>query len=317
MNSENHEINSEALKYYRNEKSYSQADLANLLRVATNTVSRWETGETKVTQKNQRKLVNVLGFPLKWLREPLPEHKKRTSEKRGPRAGSTISESAKVALDIVSETYHINRDAIMDIAPFLFHAVAAASLGRRAAKLDEMDKELEKVMEICQEKLPYIPGGVFIESSKDGGSLALEQDAINDNQLFFSYDISHDVNDISTNPFSQFLKSFTDLMPERLSELFEVEWRNDELPRYHVTDSFIREILLIPVDDDLLEQIMELVLSGSMSLKEINYRVSAAWMNDESKERFRGDIINEIKKKVAEKQASHHASKQPVTGEDR
>ena len=313
MNSDNYEINSEALKHYRKAMGCSQKKLAGRIGVKTNTVYRWEKGG-KVRQSHQKQLSVVLGVSLKQLREPVPAHKLRTLENLDPRTNSTISETANVALDIVSETYHVNRDAIMDIAPFMFHAVAAASLGRRAVKLDEMDKEVEKVREICLEKLPF-SGGVFIEDSMTGGSLSEEQDAINNNQLFFSDNISDDVNDISTNPFSLFLKSFVDLMPEKLSGLFEVEWRNDELPKYHVTDSFIRDILRVPVDDDLLKQIMELVLNGNMQLKEINVR--SVGFSNPLPEDLKEVIINQIKEMVAEKQAAHQVSKQSASGEDR
>ena len=71
-----------------------------------------------------------------------------------------------------------------------------------------------------------------------GGSLLEERESIDNNKLFFSedYHIPDDISDISTNPFAQFLKSFIVLMPEKLSELLEVEWRNDDLPRYHIAD---------------------------------------------------------------------------------
>ena len=314
MNSENHEINSETLKRYRKDRERSQKDLAVRMGVKPNTVSRWETGESKVTQKNQKKLADALGVSVKQLREPHPANKEGALDKPDPRTKIKISESAKVALDIVSETYHINRDAIMDIAPFMFHAVAAASLGRRAEILDEINKEIETVMKACNEKIPYISDKLYFDNEMSAYSLYEEQEAIDKNQLFFSDKVSGEVNDISTNPFSQFLKSFIDLMPEKLSGLFEVEWRNDELPRYHITDSFIREIIHAPVDDDLFEQIKELVLNGSMQLKEINVR--SVGFSDPLSEGLKESIINQIKDMVAEKQAGLKGSKQPASGED-
>ena len=315
-NSENYEINSETLRYYRKFREYSQEDLAVRIGVKPNTVSRWEMGKFKVTQKYHQQLVEVLGVSLEVLGEPVPAHKLRALENIDTRTNATISVTAKMALDIVSETYHINKDAIMDIAPFMFHVIAAASLGRRAEKLDEVNKEIGAVMEACNEKIPYISDKLYFDNQMCAYSLFEEEEAIDNNQLFFSDKISDDVNDISTNPFSLFLKSFVDLTPEKLNELFEVEWRNDELPRYHITESFIRDILLIPVDEDLLKQIMELVLNGSMSLKEINYRASAGWMSNDFIEKNKEALINMIKELVAEKHAAHQTSKQPASGED-
>jgi transcriptional regulator with XRE-family HTH domain len=316
MNTDNYEINSETLKHYRKDIGFSQEDLACRVGVKANTVYRWETGKCKVRQSHQDQLASVLGASLKQLREPLPAHKKNETEKPNSRLKSTISEQANVALGIVSDTYHINRDAILDIAPFMFHVFAAASLGRRAETLDEISKEIETVMKVCNEKIPYITDKLYFDNEMSAYSLVEEQDAIEANQLFFSdsYHIPDDVNDISTNPFAQFLKSFVDLVPENLSGIFDIEWRNDELPKYHITESYIRNILLVPVDDNLLEQIMELVLNGKMQLKEINVR--SVGFSDPLPEGLKGSIIKGIRKKVAEKQAAHQASKQPTSGED-
>jgi len=298
MNSENNEINAKALKYYRTEMDYSQEELAKKIRVSPNTISRWELGNFKVKEERQEELATVLGIKTKQLRATPP-----TKMKADPRAPYTFSPKAKLALDIISETYHINRDEIIDFVPFLFHAFAAASLGKRATNLNEMDQEIEKLMEYSREKLPYLKDGIFIEDTSNNDYTFEEKEAINNNQLFVSSDITDDINDISVNPFSQFLKSFMDIMPEKLEGHFKIEWKNDELPKYYISDSYIREVLVVPVDNELLEKIKVLILNGKMQFKEIN--VLGSGLSIKAIEELKEEILNQIKAEVMKKYSSY------------
>jgi len=255
---------------------------------------------------------------LEKLRCPISLHKE---EKEELKISLEISEKATVALDIVSEKYSINKDAIMEIAPFMFHVIAAASLGQRATKLDEIDKEIESFQNFLNvEKAPHIKDSINIKMSTDE-VFDQEIDAINNNKLFFmdEYDIPDDVSDISANPFSQFLKSFIDLMPEKLSGLLEVEWRKNDLPRFDITTSYlksyVREILLVSVDDELLEKTVELVLNGKIKLKEINYKRFSKGYSKNLIEDIEKNIRMEIKKTVMEKYKEYQSPIQTDSGE--
>ena len=310
MNLENHSINTEALKYFREDKQYSQVVLANECEVGKNTVHRWEKGESNPSLKHQKKLTKALGITIDQLKEPPP-----IKERSEARIKTTISDSANVALEIVSETYHINKDAIIDFAPLMFHALAAASLKERTTKLDEMDKAIEQFQKSSMEKLPYISNGglSIIERSTEGGRLLEEQEAINSNHLFFSGDITNDVYDISTNPFSQFIKPFLDSMSGELNNIFDIKWRNNELPKFCITDSYIRKLIVVPAEDDLFEKIKELLFNGKMTLKEINVRDSG--LSPEGLERMAGNISSDLNERVMEKYAEYKSSKKNTLGE--
>jgi transcriptional regulator with XRE-family HTH domain len=65
-------ISSEDIKKFREKEGMTQEDLARLLNVSVTTVSRWETGETKVTGTAAAVLGAILGAaivagPVGWL----------------------------------------------------------------------------------------------------------------------------------------------------------------------------------------------------------------------------------------------------------
>ena len=310
MTSSNNKINNSTLKYYREKKGLSQKLLAEGIGVGKDTVYKWEKGTQTVRLTNQNKIAKVLGIPLTRLQKEIIED---NSSQHGSdsKIKIEISKSTKVALDIVSETYHINPNLLLDFAPYLFHIVAAASLGEREQKVNEVEAAISSTIELSESLLPHKSIGLIYEDE-----YFEEWEAIKNNQLFDLED-NENLDTVSGNPFSMFLQAFIKMMPKKLSEVFEAEWKKDQLPGYHISDSFIRSLIRIPVPQDLFEQIKELILNGQI---ETTYIQNQYRYSDKFIEKHRNDIVKEIvkeiKKDISEKFKEYQASKQKKSGEE-
>lgn len=62
------------IRKYRKEKQMTQAELAQLVYVSTNAVSKWEMGKNSIDPQNLERLVDVLGIPQSVLLEEAPEN---------------------------------------------------------------------------------------------------------------------------------------------------------------------------------------------------------------------------------------------------
>ena len=258
------DIDIQTLKYYRDKKrNLTQRQLADKVGVDLSTVYKWEIGKHGVSKKHKPILAEVLGVPLEKLKQPPPENDEGLENKTLDR----LPEKTKVAMTIVADTYHVNPADIRDLAPYLFHILAGASLETRKQKVNEVLSNLSEIQRCTQEAMPHIPHALLmgVDNFRDE-EVSEELEAINNQQLFdVFFEYENDKNQMTNNPFTNFLRDFEKQVPEMLNNLFEVDWVNDDLPMARLSEAYLSELTQLPVDTKLFDEVRDLILCGKLS----------------------------------------------------
>ena len=258
------DINRETLKELRVGLGLIQEELAYKVGVDKVTYHRWEKGGTEIRLKNQKNLAKALGVSLEKLRQPSSRDMPAKEQKS---KGLKLTPKTITALEVVADTYHVSPRDVIDLAPYLFHIIAGASLGARKQKTDEAASALAHALKFAEDALPHMSSafGMTVNNLQEG-ELYEEIEAINNQQLFnveFAY--SNDENVTVKNPFTNFLQPLVDQVPDQLNNLFEVEWTNDGLPITRLTDACLSELTRLPLGNELFERVKDLINNGKLS----------------------------------------------------
>lgn len=258
------DINIESLKFFREKLNLTQEGLAKKVPVDKGTYNRWETGKVKIRPTNQERLAKALGVSLEKLRHPVSQD---SLAKVQANKNLELTPKTRTAIEIVADTYHVSPRDVIDLAPYLFHIIAGASLGARKQKTDEAASALAHALKFAEDALPHMSSafGMTVNNLQEG-ELYEEIEAINNQQLFnveFAY--SNDENVTVKNPFTNFLQPLVDQVPDQLNNLFEVEWTNDGLPITRLTDACLSELTRLPLGNELFERVKDLINNGKLS----------------------------------------------------
>ncbi len=140
-------INGETLRKYRESKSLSQAELADISAVSKKTISRIELGEiARPNQATRNRLAKALAVNALDLAKSAGEREavERDLKKAGYRKlNGHIDRETAVAYAMVQHRYGVSPQTLIEMAPLFLTILAEGSLGWRGRKVDELRTVVE------------------------------------------------------------------------------------------------------------------------------------------------------------------------------
>lgn len=139
-------MNPRRLKFWRDQRKLSMAELADLAAVATSTVFRIENteGMRKTRGAVLRALAEALNVSLDELSSETEPVHKPVEERPKSNTTVTLSNMARNAYRLVAQRYGVKPRTIQELAPLLFLLVAEQSLKSRASELEELASQAER-----------------------------------------------------------------------------------------------------------------------------------------------------------------------------
>lgn len=129
----------EKLSFLRRKKGLTQAKLAKQIKIARQTVSRWETGASIPTAENLKYLCRFYGVPADYLfgneaEEPAKEEKAPEAEK--PAKGEEPPEAEKTAALAEARKWKRRTLALCAVIALVLFFLGAYSIGYSVGKVD-------------------------------------------------------------------------------------------------------------------------------------------------------------------------------------
>lgn len=264
-------LNPQALKFYRNQRGWSQDQLAEatMRKLSKTQISRWERGKqiAGIRSNSREVLRQALGVEWEQLTRPPKEEDSLKWRNRVPLKGG-INGSARTFLTLVQRHLRLTEDEIMDIAPLAVLILAAHSLHARQTALDETVKALEAATAEAYRRLPYLPGAFLDGNVHDwDGWIENERKSLEENELFVTY---QDDDGNEQSPFINFLQD--ELKALGLFEEHPIEFTasySGATPDYAVPAHVLGANVGLDPDNEADQGILERIQDGRIDLGEV------------------------------------------------
>ena len=264
-------LNPQALKFYRNQRGWSQGQLAEATKrkLSKTQISRWERGKqiAGIRSNSREVLCQTLGVKWEQLTRAPKEEDDLKWRNRFPLKGG-IDGSGRTFLTYVQEHLHLNEDAIMDLAPLAVLILATHSLHTRQTALDETVKALEAATAEAYRRLPYLPGAFLDGNDHEWYEwIEDERNSLKKNGLFVTYQ-DDDGNEHS--PFINFLQD--ELKALCLFEEHPIEFTASyswATPDYAVPTHTLGKYVGLDPDNEADQRILEWIQDGRIDLREV------------------------------------------------
>ncbi|WP_295583711.1 helix-turn-helix transcriptional regulator [uncultured Lamprocystis sp.] len=261
-------LNPQALKFYRNQRGWSQDQLAEAtkLRPSKTQISRWERGQqiANIRPDNRERLCQALGVKWEQLTRAPKEEDGLKWRNRVPLKGG-IDGSARTFLTLVQKHLSLTEDAIMDLAPLAVLILAEHSLHARQTALDETVAALEAATAEAYRRLPYLPGA--FRYGYDDDWIEAERKSLEKRDLFVTYQ-DDDRNEHS--PFINFLHD--ELKTLGLFQKHPIEFEasySGATPEYAVPTHVLGDTVGLDPDNEADQRILYRIQDGRIDLREV------------------------------------------------
>jgi transcriptional regulator with XRE-family HTH domain len=268
-------LNPQALKFYRNQRGWSQEQLAEATkkRPSKTTISRWERGEqiAGIRSSSRERLCQALGVKWEQLTRAPKDEDGLKWRNRVPLKGG-INGSARTFLTLVHGYFGLTEDAILDLAPLAVLILGQRSLHARQTALDEAVEALEAATAEACRRLPYMPGA--FHGGYDDEWLDEERKSLEKNELFMTHE------DSEGNEYSPFIHFLQDeikalgLFEEHPIE-FTASYRG-ATPDYAVPTPVLGDTVGLDPDNEADQGILERIQDGQIDLREVWEKKEAA-----------------------------------------
>lgn len=179
------QIRSGVVKQLRDERGWTQDDLAKRAGLNKQSISRIENGESRGARQETIDLlckafeVDRVALTGKPSNPPAPEGDSSDPYGTASQLNLRIDNAARNALVLIARRYGIQLSEIVEIAPFLFFLAAERSLQWRRERLNETDNAIREV-ERRRDEYPYLP----IDMPGNDDLMCCESDSIQQNDIF-------------------------------------------------------------------------------------------------------------------------------------
>ena len=266
------QVNGNNLRKVRTGRGLTLRQLEEASGITQSTIHQIEKGKRlRPHLSTVKKLADTLGVePDKLMGEDIEEDKPSSDFfSRRSSYRMKMADDARNALRIVADRYDCEPEHIVDLAPFLFHWAAEASLRERQSRLDAINAKLSELEGV---EAPEHLADYYLEGWRGDESLAAEQQSIDKRDLFgllASSDAQPENYEPSEqNPWVQFLKS----LANQSGQTTEFDYWT---PRWnHFAYRVATEDVLDLVGGD--QAAAEHILSGRARLHELPQRIREA-----------------------------------------
>ena len=264
-------INPAALKHYRKDKGYkTQSQLAERLGCTKDQVNRWETGRIKKPSKHLRnKLTAALGISWEDLTRDPPTAKKMALHS-SIQLGYRVLPETRTTLELVSRMFAVRPAAIIEIAPLLFLITAYKSLDDRKRKIANVREQLNQLIDNSQSAAPHLaPAFNYLSVGDAYDAIEIEQKSIERKELFGPWDYYEEEDIEKNNPYSNYIESMLDELPDGCVEKEEFFSPNHDVPNCPISMNILRLVVGISGDTPREKQILEYISVGYIDISEV------------------------------------------------
>jgi transcriptional regulator with XRE-family HTH domain len=270
-------LNPETLKTLREKNNLTQAELAELCHCQSETVGRWERGESKIRRQRYKDgLCKALGVTWEALCRPYQagnDTKANRVVDDGREAilrnlNARVSHHAHQAFTLASQRYGCRIADIVELAPLLFMIAAEQSLADREEKrsaLHDKRKEYEEM----QDELPQFASVISVDNELDEIDTA-EQKAIEQRKVFgCDHWRPWDWNSPDNDPFARYLRRLVEATHLEPGIVKNIESGDDRAPTYRLGIDALKTITGLTGDTEQEQRVLDVIGAGWHDFREV------------------------------------------------
>ena len=276
----------ETLKTLRENKRWTQAQLAEKSSCSKEQIGRWERGEaTNLRKTSQDRLAKALGVPWEELTKPVEKDQTDIPSWLDStiQLNVRVDKSTRTNLGLVSIIYKISWREIIELAPLLFAITAEQSLAARSDALSDSIGHIEDGRNSAQSAAPYM-SDAFDTVGYNVGWIEGEESSIKEHEIFKEY---YDRDEEAHSPFVNYLD---DQIRGWLTGTEISPTDSETPPEYEFPEKMIQGYTGISDDNETDKTILNFIKNGDIDFREVlskKYKLETdefrTWLDEEHK----------------------------------